>query len=78
MYINLKKIIWMDENLLQTQYDVTKKSRLKKFYESNKIIIFSIILIIVITIVGLGFYLQIKEKEKIREKILKYYRKIPF
>ena len=55
----------MDENLLQTQYDVTKKSRLKKFYESNKIIIFSIILIIVITIVGLGFYLQIKEKEKI-------------
>ena len=27
----------MEENLYQTQYDVTKKSKIKRFYESNKV-----------------------------------------
>ena len=31
----------MTNNLIETQYDITKKSKLKKFYESNKILIFS-------------------------------------
>jgi len=26
----------MNENLFEAQYDVTKKSKLKKFYEANK------------------------------------------
>ena len=26
----------MTENLFEAQYDITKKSKLKKFYESNK------------------------------------------
>ena len=55
----------MNENLFEAQYDVTKKSKLKKFYETNKIFIFSTILILIITIASISFYLEIKEKEKI-------------
>ena len=49
----------MAENLFEVQYDVTKKSKLKKFYESNKIFIFSIIFILVMfygsSMTGAGF-----------------------
>ena len=55
----------MNENLFEAQYDVTKKSKLKKFYETNKILIFSAILILIITFVSIGFYLESKEKKKI-------------
>ena len=55
----------MPENLFEAQYDITKKSKLKKFYESNKILIFSSILILIIFFGSLSFYLEIKEKKKI-------------
>ena len=55
----------MNENLFETQYDVTKKSKLKKFYEVNKILIFSVILIIIIAIASVSFYSETKEKKKI-------------
>ena len=55
----------MAENLFETQYDVTKKSKLKKFYESNKILIFSFALILIIFFGSFGFYLDSKEKKKI-------------
>ena len=55
----------MNENLFEAQYDVTKKSKLKKFYETNKILIFSIILILIIAIVSVIFYSETKEKKKI-------------
>ena len=55
----------MNENLFETQYDVTKKSKLKKFYEVNKILIFSVILILIIAIVSVSFYSETKEKKKI-------------
>ena len=55
----------MIENLFETQYDVTKKSKLKKFYEVNKILIFSVILILIITIASVIFYSETKEKKKI-------------
>ena len=55
----------MAENLFETQYDVTKKSKLKKFYESNKIFIFSFVLILIIFFGSFGFYLDSKEKKKI-------------
>ena len=55
----------MNENLFETQYDVTKKSKLKKFYEVNKILIFSVILILIIAIASVSFYLENKEKKKI-------------
>ena len=55
----------MNENLFETQYDVTKKSKLKKFYEVNKISIFSVILILIIGIASISFYSETKEKKKI-------------
>ena len=55
----------MNEKLIETQYDITKKSRLRKFYDSNKILIFSSILILVILFGSISFYLESIEKKKI-------------
>jgi len=55
----------MAENIFETQYDVTTRSRIKKFYESNKILIFSSILILIILIVSSSLYLESKERKKI-------------
>ena len=55
----------MSENFFEAQYDVTKKSKIKKFYESNKILIFSSILILIISFGSLSFYLESKENKKI-------------
>ena len=55
----------MAENLFKAQYDVTKKSKLKRFYESNKILIFSFILILIILFGSFNFYFESKEKKKI-------------
>ena len=55
----------MSENLFEAQYDLTKKSRIKKFYESNKIFIFSLILILIILFGSLSFYLENQERKKI-------------
>ena len=55
----------MAENLFKVQYDVTKKSKLNKFYESNKILIFSFIFILIILFGSFNFYLENKEKKKI-------------
>ena len=54
----------MNENLFEAQYDVTKKSKLKKFYETNKILIFSTALILIIAIASVSFYLEAQEKKK--------------
>ena len=54
----------MNENLFEAQYDVTKRSKLKKFYETNKILIFSTILILIIAIASVSFYSEIKEKKR--------------
>ena len=55
----------MPENLFEAQYDITKKSKFKKFYESKKIFIFSSVLILIIFFGSLSFYLEIKEKKKL-------------
>ena len=55
----------MNENLFETQYDVTKKSKLRNFYEVNKISIFSVILILIIAIASVSFYSETEEKKKI-------------
>ena len=55
----------MNENLFEAQYDVTKKSKLKKFYEANKILIFLAVLIIIIAGASVSFYLEAKEKKNI-------------
>ena len=55
----------MAENFFKTQYDITSRSRIKKFYESNKIFIYSSILILIILIVSSSLYLESKERKKI-------------
>jgi predicted negative regulator of RcsB-dependent stress response len=55
----------MPENLFETQYDLTKKSKLREFYESNKILIYSAILTLIIIIVSYTYYQAAKEKKKI-------------
>ena len=55
----------MAENLIEAQYDVTKKSKLKKFYEKNKIFIFSFIFLFVLSLGSFSFYLENKEKKKV-------------
>ena len=55
----------MNENTFEAQYDLTKKSRLRKFYEGNKILIFSTILIFIIIFSSLYFYIDKKNKKRI-------------
>ena len=55
----------MVDNLFEAQYDITKKSKLRRFYELNKILIFSSILILIIFFGSFNFYLTKKEKKKI-------------
>ena len=55
----------MKENLFEAQYNITKKSKLKRFYESNKILIYSSVLILVIFFVSISLYLASKEKKRI-------------
>ena len=42
-----------------------KKTKLRKFYETNKILIISTALIIIIAIASVSFYSEVKEKKKI-------------
>ena len=55
----------MPENSFETQYDVTKKSKMRKFYESNKILIFSSILILIILLGSSSLYIESKERKKV-------------
>ena len=54
----------MPENSFETQYNLTKRSKLEKYYESNKIFIFSFILILIIILASFSFYLKSEEKKK--------------
>ena len=55
----------MNEDLIEAQYDITKKSKLRRFYESNKILIFSSIFVLAIILISFGVYFENKEKNKI-------------
>ena len=55
----------MNDNLFEAKYDITEKSKLRKFYDSNKILIFSSILIPVILIALFIFYIENKEKNQL-------------
>ena len=55
----------MPENLFETQYDLTKKSKPREFYESNKILIYSSILTLIIIIASYSYYQASKEKKKV-------------
>ena len=56
----------MPDNLFETQYDITKKSRLQKFYESYKIIIFSTAIILIILLGSVTFYFEHVKNKKIK------------
>ena len=55
----------MAENLFEQQYDLTKKSKLKEFYESYKILIYSSVFTLIILAIIFSFYQHNKEKKKI-------------
>ena len=55
----------MAEDIIEAQYDVTKKSKLKKFYEKNKIFIFSFVFILIFVFGSFSFYLENKEKKRV-------------
>ena len=54
----------MTENTFDINYDVTKKSKLKKFYEEKKIFIYTTIIILLISIFSITFYEDIKIKKR--------------
>ena len=53
----------MNEELFEARSDVSKKSRLKKIYEKNKILIFLTTIIFLIIVIFLGVYAINKEKK---------------
>ena len=55
----------MANNLFETQYDLTKKSKFREFYESYKIWIYSIIFGLIIIIVSYSYYKHSNERKKI-------------
>ena len=55
----------MTDNLFEAQYDITKKTKLRKIYEENKISIFSAITILIVIFVISSIYLKGLEKERI-------------
>ena len=63
----------MPENLFEAKYDITKKTRLRRFYESNKFFIFSSVIILTILLVSFNFYLEHNKNKKIllSEKYIK-------
>jgi predicted negative regulator of RcsB-dependent stress response len=56
----------MENNTFETQYDLTNKSRIRKFYESNKISIFSTLILFLLLVGSFIFYLEYQENKKIK------------
>ena len=58
----------MNDDSIEAQYNITKVSRLskiKKFYEGNKILVFLIVFVILMSVGFYTFYNNIKENKKI-------------
>ena len=55
----------MNDNLFETQYDVTKKSKFRKLYDANKLLIFSTLFVLVIASISFSFYTVSREKKQI-------------
>ena len=61
----------MSENLFESGQDVTKKSKIKQFYERNKIKIFSVLFSFIVLLISLSIYLEVKKiKEQLCPKII--------
>ena len=55
----------MAENFIEAEYDLTKKSKIKKFYESNKILILSFVVIVLVLLGSALYYFDAKERKRI-------------
>ena len=55
----------MTNNLFEARYDITKKSKLKIFYESNKTLIYLIIAALIITFGSYSYYLHNKAEKRV-------------
>ena len=55
----------MIENFIEEQHDITKKSKIRKFYESNKILIFSFLFFLIILFISLSVYLENKKQKRV-------------
>jgi len=55
----------MNENLPSGQYDVSKKNKFRKFYDSYKILIFSILSFFLIILASLNIYSYLQKQKKI-------------
>ena len=55
----------MADDLFEAQYDLTKKSKFKRFYESNKILIYTSVLLLLILFGSVSYFLDSKEKKRI-------------
>jgi predicted negative regulator of RcsB-dependent stress response len=54
----------MTENSFEARYDISSKSKIRKFYDSNKTIIFVLALFLIFLFVSVSFYLVNKENKK--------------
>ncbi len=52
-------------DIIEAQYDVTKKTKLRRFFDSNKKLIFSCIIMIIILFGGFSYYQVSQENKKI-------------
>jgi len=55
----------MSEDFIEAQYDITKKTKVKKFYEENKSLIYILIFSTILTIFGTMYFLENKESKRI-------------
>jgi len=55
----------MNENLIEAQYDITKKTKIKKFYEKNKSLIYTFIFFTIFALFGVIYYLENEENKRI-------------
>ena len=55
----------MNENLFETQYDVTKKSKFRRLYDANKLLIFSTLFVLIIASISFSFHTVSREKKQI-------------
>ena len=55
----------MDEIIVQSEVQLTKKEKILKFYNKNKISIFSLLSLVLVIVITVIFYIESQEKKKI-------------
>ena len=55
----------MNDNLFETQYNLTKKTKIRELYDKYKILLFSSFAIFVIILIFLNFYYEKKKNDRI-------------